>query len=1767
MRNSKETGIIAIVTTLFRKVVPQEIVSNEAFQKEATFLCKLTSNKERLCSTVIHNNARLFALASLAILFLAILPVVYAISEEITLQGKLTHSNGQALSGDYTFLFELFDSNSGGTALWTETHGLTVTNGVFAANLGSNNSTQYLTTSDFNAERWVQITVDGSTQVPRVKLNSQPSAFIAKKAMGLDLNAFMNFSDFNSWYASAFNPTFSGDSNFTNIGVSGQIYGENIAGDLNIGTDVYIEGNQTIIGNVGIGTLPKTNYGIEMDHASATTTVVGLHGEARNNFKNANAQRADGLYFGAVYNPIGQTSNRIITSLNGAFITSAIANEVGETSRATATWARGVETKLFSTKNGTGDVTIVDGANYYARDGTLVGGGTITNLYGFYDEGMTTGGSNWGFYGLSVDNYLAGNLEIGNGVDVSGDSNFVNVGVSDNIYVINTVVGDKFKNSSCDASGADAVALGTETIASGDGSFASGIRFISGATEASGDGSFATGYNFRGNITASNWGGFAGGYTDQDGTIRSSGIGSFAFGHYGGSDVLSSGSGSISMGYGTKAFGDGAVALGYDTNATGQGSFASGDGTIASGVGSTAMGDSTIASGDDSFAVGRGGSNLNVISDGIASFAGGMAASTSGGGIVSSGNGAFAYGYINFPTSQIIHAGGNGSFAWGASRGIIEARGGGAMAGGTAPAFGDSIEAIGDGSIALGRSDTNIVAEGDGSVAMGYSSGVSGILRAGDDFSDYGAIALGYNVQSLAEASVTLGKDLTNYNANSVLVQDLNVLGSSADLNIFVISAGGNIGSGTGLSPRDVLYVQGGDGQNSNDGTAGNGSDIDLIAGSGGWDNHHGAGGDAGDVNIIAGWAGSNAGGGGTVGEQGNIYLTTLGARYTGVNSAPYGDVIMLHNGGSLISGVGASATGLDAVAIGKNTTATGNQSIALGYNTQSLATAAVTLGQDLNNYNVNSVLVQDLNVLGDMSLSGSAVVLGSDSNFANIGLTGNIYGDSSTIIQADKFQSIAGVASGDDAVAFGIGVTASGNQSMAMGYYTTASGNYSLAGGTQTQAIGYTSIAMGEATHAYTPGVQGLAANGVGSIAMGSTEWHGLIEANGVGSIAMGHGGGLQLSSSGNGSVSMGYTTKAFGNGAVALGYDTNATGQGSFASGDGTIASGIGSTAIGDSTIASGADSFAAGNGTTASGAQSTAMGLGTTASQSYSLAAGHDTTSSGWASFAFGNNATIENGSIIESSGQGSLAGGYADEAPGPATSIIQATNSGSVALGYTAALGPTAVSRMRSSGIGSIVMGFAGNTGTLESIGSGSVAMGYSDANTTANGTGAIALGYNVQSLGEASFAAGKDTTASGDYSFTTGLDTEAIGTGSFAGGYSMVTAATTIRAIGDGSFAFGNTDRDTTQKGSIYAVGNGSVAMGYADGDAQDANITAIGEGSVAMGYTDSGLLTAGNEYQDKGAIALGYNVQSLAEASVTLGKNLTNYNTNSLLVEDLNVNDDVMIYGDLDAAGTVSAAVKAFKIGHPLDEDKFLIHSAIEGPESAVYYRGEAQLEEGAVTIQLPDYFEELTRKEGRTVLLTARNGWSPLYVDGDVENGQVTVRTTENGNLGQEFYWEVKAVRADVALLETEPLKEQPKEEVEEKLPWGFDRQDAEPVPEQGEELEAKEKPLAETWATEEKQSKEEPTEKPFEEPSIEEEPKEEEPPVEDPPVEEPLAEEPPVEECTVICSSDGECDDADGNTLDVCNNDGECESSCTNLSVVFNARAIWSNLFGLIS
>ena len=127
-----------------------------------------------------------------------------------------------------------------------------------------------------------------------------------------------------------------------------------------------------------------------------------------------------------------------------------------------------------------------------------------------------------------------------------------------------------------------------------------------------------------------------------------------------------------------------------------------------------------------------------------------------------------------------------------------------------------------------------------------------------------------------------------------------------------------------------------------------------------------------------------------------------------------------------------------------------------------------------------------------------------------------------------------------------------------------------------------------------------------------------------------------------------------------------------------------------------------------------------------------------------------------------------------------------------------------------------------------------------------------------------------------------------------------------------------------------------------------------------------------------------------------------------------------IVNGTLDAKA-VTANIKNFAIEHPIRAGYELIHSSLEGPEAAVFYRGEAQLSDGKALIRLPDYFEALTQKHGRTVQLTPKGAEPYLLSYTDVVDGHFTAYGT---NPEGRFTWEVKAVRADVDLLTPEVEK-----------------------------------------------------------------------------------------------------------------------------------------------
>lgn len=130
------------------------------------------------------------------------------------------------------------------------------------------------------------------------------------------------------------------------------------------------------------------------------------------------------------------------------------------------------------------------------------------------------------------------------------------------------------------------------------------------------------------------------------------------------------------------------------------------------------------------------------------------------------------------------------------------------------------------------------------------------------------------------------------------------------------------------------------------------------------------------------------------------------------------------------------------------------------------------------------------------------------------------------------------------------------------------------------------------------------------------------------------------------------------------------------------------------------------------------------------------------------------------------------------------------------------------------------------------------------------------------------------------------------------------------------------------------------------------------------------------------------------------------------------VSADLYVWGDIGASGQ-----KNFKIVHPLDPTKALVHASTESPVAGLEYTGTATLnDQGEATVTLPDYFEALAAPDSRTVHLTPVGRPFPVGAD-PIDGG----RFTAYGEPGRTVSWLVKARRGDKdGQFEVEPSREE---------------------------------------------------------------------------------------------------------------------------------------------
>jgi hypothetical protein len=149
---------------------------------------------KRLRSAVHNHTLR----AGISALFCFVLLVTFTapkataavgINRQMAFQGRVVNSSGSSVAnGTFSFVFALYAQANAGTPLWTETKTLTVVNGIFGTNLGSN--TAIPSSIDFNQDELylgINFNADGE-MVPRIRLTAVAQAINAEKVNGLTVS-------------------------------------------------------------------------------------------------------------------------------------------------------------------------------------------------------------------------------------------------------------------------------------------------------------------------------------------------------------------------------------------------------------------------------------------------------------------------------------------------------------------------------------------------------------------------------------------------------------------------------------------------------------------------------------------------------------------------------------------------------------------------------------------------------------------------------------------------------------------------------------------------------------------------------------------------------------------------------------------------------------------------------------------------------------------------------------------------------------------------------------------------------------------------------------------------------------------------------------------------------------------------------------------------------------------------------------------------------------------------------------------------------------------------------------------------------------------------------------------------------------------------------------------------------------------------------------------------------------------------------------------
>ncbi|MBN2541796.1 hypothetical protein JXI42_02935 [bacterium] len=111
--------------------------------------------------------------------------LIASIPQLVSYQGHLADESGDPLIGSHTLTFRLYDTEAGGSAIWSEIHTVELDSvGLYSLMLGSISSFASAGV-DFSVPYWMSLSVDGSAELGRHQVGASPYSFHAHYADSL----------------------------------------------------------------------------------------------------------------------------------------------------------------------------------------------------------------------------------------------------------------------------------------------------------------------------------------------------------------------------------------------------------------------------------------------------------------------------------------------------------------------------------------------------------------------------------------------------------------------------------------------------------------------------------------------------------------------------------------------------------------------------------------------------------------------------------------------------------------------------------------------------------------------------------------------------------------------------------------------------------------------------------------------------------------------------------------------------------------------------------------------------------------------------------------------------------------------------------------------------------------------------------------------------------------------------------------------------------------------------------------------------------------------------------------------------------------------------------------------------------------------------------------------------------------------------------------------------------------------------------------------